>query len=213
MSRVPKVFAAVLVGTLIAVVVRSDAGGAGPDLMTGWYVYDYRAGTDVSPAVNEYEPASIVGDEVWANHRDWSIDDPETPDSVLALSRYERWEQTHWGAQTTKTAGPDLRGGCVSFELRGDGLDLHGGRVTFWVMSSFQGERWHTDLPAVTSEWRRFEVDVDKVKWRNSWRWDPTDPPNLAAVLAHGNSFGIGFVGFDGEPTGALGLRRFEIGC
>ena len=49
--------------------------------------------------------------------------------------------------------------------------------------------------------------------WRNSWRWDPDTPPALDDALAHANSFGIGFVGFDEEPTGMLGMRDFRVGC
>lgn len=207
-----RVAGAAAVGILLALTITRITA-ASPDLMSGWYAYDYQAGLDVEPAVNVFRPAVPSGDERWVNYRQWSIDTPETPDSVLALVRYDQWDTSGGVVATVGSSGPDLRGRCVTFELRGDHLDLHGGWVTFWVMSTFEGQRWHTRLPAVTDEWGRVTVDIDRADWHNSWRYHPADPPALDAVLAQANSFGVGFVGFDQEPGGMLGMRGFEIGC
>jgi hypothetical protein len=73
-------------------------------------------------------------------------------------------------------------------------------------------QRWHTTLPVtVTDEWKSVTVDVDAAQWRNSWAPDST--PDLERTLAYDASYGIGFVGFDEEPIGRLGMRGFEIGC
>lgn len=207
-----KIAGAAAIGVLLAAGIGYATADEGPDLMDGWQVYDYRAGLDAG--INVSHPAVELDGAVWANHRQWSIDDPESPPSILALQRYEKWDIDRYGAVTTNTQGPDLRGRCVSFELQADHLDLKGGGLTFWIMASRAGERWHTELPAVGDQWTPITVNISEVEWRNSWRWDPADPPDLDATLGQANSFGIGIVGFgDEEPTGAIGMRGFEIGC
>lgn len=211
-GRMPlRIAGAAAAGVLLALGISHAQ--AGPDLMEGWYVYDYQAGTDVEPAVNVHRPAVRAGGAVWANHRQWSIDDPETPDSVLALIRYERWGQDAYGAQSLATSGRDLRGGCVRFELNTDALELEGGRLTFWVMSSFRGQRWHTGIDPRGGGWQQVTVRPENAVWHNSWRYHPSDRPSLDHVLEQANSYGIGIVGFDGEPTGRLGMCDFGFDC
>lgn len=214
--RLYRVVGAALVGLVLAVIL-SDRSPSLPvvdrgDLMTGWHAYDYRAGVAVEPAVNMFNPAVPTDDGVSVDDRLWSIDDPESPKSVLALVRYAEWEVRDGRVDTTRTAGDDLRDTTVCFDLRGD-LDLKGGHVTFWVMS--EGQRWHHKVPLeVGSGWTAQRVDTSG-EWHNSWRWSPDAAPDLASTLQQGTSYGIGFVGFgeEQEPTGRLGMRGFELGC
>lgn len=182
--------------------------------MTGWYAYDYRAGLDgIAPSGNVFQAAVPVGDEVWTNHYQWSIDDPETPDSVLALIREEQWVTKDHQVATSSVPGPNLHGTCVTFELRGGKLDLHGGQATLWVVSGHERQRWHTGPFDVTAEWVRHSIPVDEVEWRMSFKDGADVEPDLDAVLGSANSYGIAFVGFDQEPTGRLGMRGWRFGC
>lgn len=204
-----KVAGAAAVGVLLAAAIHA-ATASEPDLMDGWYSYDYQAGLDVDPPINVYRPAVKDDGTVWVNHRQWSIDDPENPPSILALSRYEDWSTKNGIIDPPGNPGEDLRGECVSFYLRGDNLDLNGADVTFWVMALSQ--RWHTTiLDGLGDEWVWVNIDIDDADWRNSWA--PDSEPNLRRTLGYNTSMGIGFVGFDGEPTGRLAMREFEIGC
>ena len=205
-----KAGAAVLIGLLLAVLINRDSD---PDLMDGWYAYDYRAGLDVEPAVNVFHESTRVDDAVWVDDRRWSIDDPESPPSVLALVRYEKWDTSSGIVRTAHTVGDDLRGRAVCFDLQGVDLDLRGAEVTFWIMSSSVAQRWHTTIPIRVGdgEWVSNRVEVDDGRWRNSWRHDPATMPALSVVLERANSYGVGFVGFDGEPTGQLGMRDFRV--
>lgn len=183
--------------------------------MDGWHAYDYRAGLGAEPAVNMFHPALPAGDAVWVDDGMWSIDDPESPDSVLALVRYDEWTVLDGRLGTALTTGDDLRGECVSFELRPEGLDLKGGHVTFWAMSGTVSQRWHVVEPLPTNEgtWSKIRLDLGDVVWRRSWSALPNAAPYLDDVLRLANSFGIAFVGFSDEPVGRLGLRNFELGC
>jgi hypothetical protein len=200
----------VLAGLLVVAIGVGlvQAAAAAPDLMAGWYSYDYQAGAD--DGVNVFRPAVPNGGAVWVNHRQWSIDDPEDPPSVLALVRYEGMDTSTGTWVATGAAGEDLRGRCVTFELRGRDLDLDGADVTFWVMG--RSQRWHTTLPVrIRDDWQRVTVDIDGADWHNSW--SPYSTPSLERTLAHDASYGIGFVDFDEEPSGMLGLRGFRVGC
>jgi hypothetical protein len=202
-----RILAAVLVGLLIAAGITRATADEGPDLMDGWHVYDYRAGLDVVPAVNVFEPAVAVGDAVWANHRQWSIDDPESPPSVLALVRYDEWTTATGRVDAARSEGSEVT--CLRFELRATDLDLRGGVVDFWLVSSTLGERWHSPPLEVDESWTEHEVRPGE-GWRNSWRRDRADPADLAGVIRSTDSIGVGFVGFDGEPTGMIGLRNLR---
>lgn len=214
LRRAGRIILAALVGVGVAAGISTATADNGRR-MDGWYAYDYREGLDVEPAVNVFREATEVDGAVWVGHRRWSIDDPESPPSVLALVRYDAWDTSGGYVATSHTAGDDLTDTTVCFDLRGRELDLHGGHITFWVMSSTTGQRWHYEAPLdVSGQWTEQKVDTSG-EWRNSWRWSPDAAPDLAATLAHGNSYGVAFVGFDHEqePTGRLGMRDFRIGC
>lgn len=186
--------------------------------MDGWHAYDYRAGANIRPAVNMHNPAvPLPGGAVRVDDSMWSIDDPESPKSVLALMRYDEWTVRDGRLATTRNPGDDLRGSCVRFKLRG-AVDLHGGHLTFWVMSPAVGQRWHTPLPlsAVTSGWQQVEIRPSEVNWRRSWSWNgPKAKPELDIALGAAGSYGIGIVGFgdEQEPAGWLEMRNFRVGC
>lgn len=208
-----KIAGAVAFGVLLAAGI-AYANPPERDLTGGWYAYDYRAGLDgLAPRGNVFQAAVPRGDEVWTNHYQWSIDDPESPDSVLALIRQEQWNTTGGIVSTQLSAGPDVRGSCVSFELRGERLDLHGGQATLWLVSGSAKQRWHSEPFEITDEWTEHTIRVDDQDWHQSWM-EKGASPNLQAVLASTNSYGIAFVGFgDTEPTGLLGMRGWRFGC
>lgn len=81
-------------------------------------------------------------------------------------------------------------------------------------MSTITGQRWHHEVPLdVDEDWTAQRVETSG-EWRNSWRWSTDAPPDLENTLRFGTSYGVAFVGFDGEePTGQLGMRDFRIGC
>jgi hypothetical protein len=199
---------------LAAVHASSSAGTATEQAlppMEGWYSYDYQAGVIGDTAENVFFRTVKKEDgSVWADSTRWSIDTPESPESVLALIRYERWDFADGVVETSGAGARDLRGQCATFELRGDKLALHGGIADFWVMSSTYGVRWHTTVPLTVTdnEWSRNVVRFDGSDWRRSWSRNGRGVA-LDSVLANANSYGIGFVKFDGEPSGAIGLRGF----
>lgn len=148
-----------------------------------------------------------------ADDSKWRIDTPENPDSVLAILRYQEWGGTPEAPVTTQGNPINLLYTTVSFDLMGDGLDLHGGHATFWVVKA--GQRWHyvAAFPEIIEgEWTHFEVDIaasSVADWYNSWA---VDPPNVVTTLTGAVSYGIAFVDFAGvEPTGAVRMRNFLI--
>jgi hypothetical protein len=190
-----RIVGAVVVGLVLAAGIRT--AGADDSLMDRWFAYDYQPYLQ-DPQAHLHLDAIRTGDAVWTHGDMWSIDDPESPPSILALMRY----------------GPerDFRGACFQFDLIGMDLELHGATVSLWVVSSDRGERWHAKVPLVIEDdWTPQRVDVDAVDWRQSW--SRTGNRSLERTLADGDSFGIGFVGFSEEPSGAVGMRRMRLGC
>ena len=183
--------------------------------MQGWYSYDYQSGIGPGRDDNVFFRTKPANDgSVWANDNRWSIDTPETPDSVLALLRYQRWTFDGSVVETSGEDPIDLRGMCVSFDLQGDGLDLHGGHATFWVMSWLAVQRWHSTAPVEigTDGWGHTTIPISTVEWNRSWSGNPDRAHlGLQDVLQSVASYGIGFVGFDAEPTGRIGLHNFAI--
>lgn len=143
----------------------------------------------------------------------WRIDPPETPDSVLALLRYQEWAGDPESPTTTTNNPINLLGATISMELRGTGLDLKGGHASLWVVKA--GQRWHytADLPIIAEgEWTPFTMTVALEPtlddWHNSWS---VDPVTLSGTLGAAHSYGIAFVGFSEEPTGQLDMRNWII--
>lgn len=181
--------------------------------MENWYVYDYDGGSGLN--VNVFYPVEDNGEYVTADDSKWRVDTPEDPDSVLAFIRYQRWVESG-GTVVTSNGDPiDLTGATVRFELRGDGLDLKGGHCTFWVLSYDRSQRWHNTvtLPSVVNgSWSSYTllIENDPGDWHMSWEGSPqTD--DLGLVLANVHSYGIAFVGFSSEPTGAIDMRGFTF--
>jgi hypothetical protein len=184
-------------------------------LMQGWYSYDYQSG--IGPGRNDnvfFRTRPADDGSVWASDNRWSIDTPEDPDSVLALLRYQKWDFAEDLATTSGDDPIDLRGKCVSFDLKADNLDLKGGHATFWAMSWTAVQRWHANAPIAigTDTWAHNVVRINDVDWHRSWAGNPArEHLGLDDVLRSTVSYGIGFVGFDAEPTGRIGLRNFDI--
>lgn len=179
--------------------------------MENWYVYDYNGG---SGSENVFYPVEDNIDYVTADDTKWRIDTPENPDSVLPLIRYQQWLYVGGTVQTTQLSPINIVGATVRFDLRGDGLDLKGGSLTFWILSDYQ--RWHNTntVPTVSEgSWTSFElliVDND-AHWHNSWLNNPgSDTPDLTVALGATNSYGVAFIGFSSEPTGAIDMRNFN---
>lgn len=106
MRRTLRTAIAALAGVALAYGITAATADDGRR-MDGWYSYDYRAGLDVEPAVNVFRKAVEHDGAVWVNHRQWSIDDPESPPSVLALVRYDDWDFSQGVVATggTSTSG------------------------------------------------------------------------------------------------------------
>ena len=179
-----------------------------------WHVYDYAAcgaaGHDVyrAPA---WEPRGGVWDSghIRADDAQWSIDTPEDPESVLALLTWRQWYYR----------GPlDLRGAELSVFLRGDGLDLKGGRCLFWVMSRSLSTRWHCTahpMSIAAGSWapepERLRLVADPSRWHRSWTVPGRPIPRVDDGLAAVDSYGFSFVGFSAKPTGRFAMDEFEL--
>ena len=204
-----------VVGLGVGSLDHSRAAAPDADLMRGWYSYDYQSGVGPGRDENVFFRTKPADDgSVWASDNRWSIDTPESPDSVLALLRYQRWAFDGEVVTSSGDSPIDVRGKCVSFDLRGSELDLHGGHATFWVMSWSAVQRWHATVPVAigVDGWAHTTVPISEVDWNRSWAGNP-DRAHLGLddVLQSTVSYGIGLVGFDAEPTGRLGLRNFSI--
>ncbi len=135
------------------------------------------------PGSDRNHPVAFVVDD-----SAWNIDTPEDPDSVLALKTWSSWQGR---------AGFDLRDATVTILAQGEGLDLRGGYLDFWVVDD--GGRWHHPLPIPLGQRTSLPLVADAA-WHRSWSRNEPRPLALSTV----RSYGIGFVGFDAEPTGRL---------
>jgi hypothetical protein len=179
----------------------------------GWQIYDYNGGKAGGGNVffpATWEKSGGVGDSgyIWGDDSRWRIDTPEDPHSILAFIIYRSWV----GGQAL-----DLRGAKVSVHLRGDKLDLRGGKCLFWALNNANGTRWHMKgAPLAISEgkWGAKQTIVlknDEKLWHNSWSRHPDKPASLDEVLGTCDSYGFSFVGFSGEATGKFSMDELEI--
>lgn len=180
----------------------------------GWCSYDYHAsmvdqGTNVFILAVAVPGGGVNGDGcIWTNNTRWSADTPEKPLSILPLLFYRNWID----------ADPiDLRGAEMSVYLRGDDLNLDGGKCLFWVHAG--GTRWHMNSRPLTiseGEWtdapQRITLENDESLWHMSWSGDPDNPTPLDQVLGQAHSYGFSFVDFTAEVTGRLSMSDFRIG-
>jgi len=179
----------------------------------GWCSYDYHASM-VADGRNIFilstwqkEGGPGRSGYVWVDHRRWSADTPEKPLSILSLIFYRNWVNEDL---------IDLRGAEVSAYLRGDNLQLDGGRCLFWVLGT--GGRWHLNShPLVVSDGKwsseplRFALPKDERLWHHSWPRDPRVSRPVGEILKATESYGFSFVGFSREVTGRLSMARFTI--
>jgi hypothetical protein len=179
----------------------------------GWCSYDYHwsivaKGRNIF-ILTTWESSGGVNNSgyVWCDETRWSADTPESPVSLLPFIFY-----THWVGLKPL----DLREARVSLYLRGDGLQLHGSKCYFWVLSRHC--RWHfTSHPLSISEgvWAGkpnvLTLRNDESLWHCSWSLDPANPQALKDVLADARSYGISLVGFGQEPRGKFSMDEFEI--
>ncbi len=178
-------------------------------------VYDYEKHRDgglfnVVRPVWEYTGGVDDGGFIWADERHWTIDTPETPHSILALFTYRKW----------RGLGPlDLRDAEISLHARGDGLDLKGAQVFFWVVSEVPERhcRWHfTAHPIAVTDgaWgpvQTFVLRNDQSLWHHSWTSNTCSNPALGGVLAEAESFGLSFIGFSEKVTGRFAIDELRI--
>lgn len=179
----------------------------------GWQVYDYNGGKKGGGNVFfpvTWEKAGGVDDTgyVWGDDSRWRIDTPENPHSILAFIIYRSW---------VKGKELDLRDAKLSVHLRGDKLDLKGGRCLFWALNNANGTRWHfKSQPLSISEgkWGPKQTIVlknDEKLWHRSWSRNSTKPGPLDEVLGKCDSYGFSFVGFSEEVTGKFSMDELTI--
>lgn len=177
---------------------------------SNWVSYDYKEEIPQNiffPVTQENSSGVNNTGYIWTDSSRWGEDTPENPHSILALLTYRQW------AEAGKI---DLRGATVSVYLRGDGLDLKGGKVYFWVMVN--STRWHfVSMPIQVSEgeWGEkvvFTLPDNESQWSNSWQGGKTQS-SLSEVLSSGLSYGFSIVGFPygNEPIGRLSMDELTI--
>lgn len=177
-----------------------------------WQVYDYNGGAGTSNVFYPvtWEKNGGVNDSgyVWGSDERWQIDLPENPVSILPLIFYRRW---------VGLGRADLRDATVSVYLRGEKLDLKGGRCLFWVYSDAGATRWHflaSPLVIKNDTWgakQTFRLTNSEQLWHRSWSYIPNQPGTLDRVLSNADSYGFSFVGFSGEVTGKIAMDELTI--
>jgi hypothetical protein len=154
-----------------------------------WTAYEFIS----QPDGQIFHPAVIDGNALRVDDSQWTIDTPETPDSVLPFLTYLEWT----GLPLLDMSFVDH----IRIRMGGDGLNLYGGHATFWIVSG--GTRWHLEEEmAVTDTMTTYDLALAG-SWRLSY---PLNEPAATLVYTkdHVRSYGIAFVGFSQEPTGAL---------
>ncbi len=182
-----------------------------PDNLIYWSSYKYVGpGRDLLHPVN-YERSNGPEDKpyVWVDDSKWSIDTPESPNSILPLMYYQKW-----GGESVC----DLRNSNIQFFLRGDGLDLKEGQCFFWIVTETPfSTRWHySSHPIKVSEnyWDEptiLELSDDPKHWHMSFSCEPQKPASLNHSLAACSSFGFSFIGFSEKVTGKLSISSFKL--
>lgn len=200
-----------------------------------WRIYDY-GGDGQAGGRNIFYPVDWVSSGgvkdsgyVWGDDSRWRIDTPENPHSILALIIYQNWHMPRpagkpgtiprgFGQGTRDGMGPpsiDVRDAQLSVHLRGDNLNLKGGRVTFWIVTR-EGYRWHYYghyLTVAADHWgsrETFVLENDPSKWHLSFHG--SDPiPDRDDCLSRVVSYGFAFINFTAEVTGKLSMDEFEL--
>lgn len=178
--------------------------------LSNWGSYEYIGPGEIFHPVH-FEPNGGPGDQpfIWANDESWSIDTPESPNSILALLFYPLWllEPLY-----------DLREASLEFCLRGDDLDLKEAQCYFWVHTATpHSTRWHyihQPLPIADGCWdapHKITLANDQHSWHHSFSSDPASKRSLSTTLQACTSFGFSFVGFSEKVTGRLSLSAFSL--
>jgi len=146
---------------------------------------------------------------ITADDSQWTIDTPESPESILALIIP--------GTMTIKLPPLDLRNTKISFALRGDNLQLHGAKCYFWVVTFLpKTTRWHylsQPLNIPEGEWSELQMlnlIPEQKLWHCSFSLSERAIP-LADTLTTCMSFDFSFIGFTQKVTGKLSLSEFTI--
>lgn len=208
--------AAMLLALLVAGSAADDARKIVNDFnkdREGWQIYDYNGGKQGGGNVffpASWEKSGGVGDTgyVWGDDSRWRIDTPENPHSILAFIIYRDW---------VKGKALDLREARMSLHLRGDKLDLKGGKCLFWALNNAKGTRWHyakEPLKITEGKWGEKQTVVlsnDEKLWHRSWSRNPDKPASLDEVLGVCDSYGFSFIGFSEEVTGKFSMDELVI--
>jgi len=180
------------------------------DATSKWFSYAYLGTT------HEYRPCHYSenggfndGAYVTADDSLWTIDIPESPQSILALIIPSM--------SVLKSPPLDLRHTAISFSLRGDELQLYGATCYFWVVTFLPtSTRWHytsQPLAVPSGKWSELQTVVLKPieeLWHCSLNLRGPRIP-LDDTLGLCMSFGFSFVGFSEKVTGKLSLSEFTI--
>ena len=111
----------------------------------GWCSYDYEKSKP--PQLNHFVlaawlPHSGIGNSgfIWSDKTRFSVDEPENPNSILALMFYARWA----GVYSVR-----LKETTVSMYLRGFDMDLKGAECYFWIAGGWCSSytRYHYKIP------------------------------------------------------------------
>ena len=177
----------------------------------GWQIYDFNGGIPGGPNVFRpvtWESAGGVKNSgyVWGDDSRWEIDTPEIPNSILAFIIYRDWVEGQ---------ALDLRNATVSVYLRGDQLDLKGGKCYFWALNHAKGARYHYmshPLQVSQDAWgRKLSFILKDEGWHNTWQRNPSSPANLNDALSVCDSYGFSFLGFSSKVTGKFSMDELTI--
>ena len=182
-----------------------------PNEAPHWSVYYYQPQHIFYPVTHSLTGGAEGGGFISADDSRWTIDTPETPDSVLAFLTYTRWH-------VPALFDVNIHQKDVSFYLRSRGADLKGATAYFWLfLQGWTGGgnpgRWYkTSVPLSigTGEWgSKNTINIASYGdgWTKSFPVEITDYPMFDVVY----SWGIGLRGFSEKPTGILDLSNFKI--
>lgn len=176
-----------------------------------WRAYEYFDGGHMyHPAVYESGGGPEGVEHVWADDSMWTIDTPETPNSILCLLHYSSWK----GERLML----DLRNASMTVSLKSENLKLHGARCYFWIHTyAPTSTRWHyvaKPLLIPSGEWsapQTIDLSATEEGWHRSFSLDKEQVVSLPEALNCCASYGFSFVGFSEKVTGKIMLADFRL--